>query len=109
TERPSTRAASCSVSFPAPNRATASHRFHCHSAISSIPLHGREGGQNRWPLEGGQNRCPSTQPDFPLDAGPAPGRCSLLTQGEPAMKGSGIRPCESFSPIGSSYPQPRSV
>src|SRR5438874_4472627 len=60
TESWSTRAASCSVSFPAPNRATASHRFHCHSAISSILLHGREGGQNRWPLEGGQNRCPST-------------------------------------------------
>src|SRR5438552_14068882 len=62
TERLSTRAASRSVSFPAPNRATASHRFHCHSAISAIPLHGRERGHNRWPLEGGQNRCPSTGP-----------------------------------------------
>src|SRR5438876_11652951 len=69
TERRSTRAASCSVSFPAPNRATASHRFHCHSAISSIPLHGREGGQNRWPLEGGQNRCPSTQHRAAVDGG----------------------------------------
>src|SRR5437867_23843 len=67
TESRSTRAASCSVSFPAPNRATASHRFHCHSAISSIPLHDREGGHDRWPLEGGQNRCPSTPRPDALD------------------------------------------
>src|SRR5437899_4523174 len=70
TESRSTRAASCSVSFPAPNRATASHRFHCHSAIRSIPLHGRRGGHNRWPLEGGQNRCPSTVLAFPVDRSP---------------------------------------
>src|SRR6059058_3954522 len=71
TESWSTRAASYSVSFPAPNRATASHRFHCHSAISSILLHGREGGQNRWPLEGGQNRCPSTQLCAEFDGHPS--------------------------------------